>query len=81
MKTIYIVEQLFGRADWEQEWSDWYNGNLNVLLKRFDCFCNVVLGLDIVFQRFARVVQRNASDRKQEHKVLIDVAAREILED
>jgi hypothetical protein len=32
MKTIYIVEQLFGRADWEQEWSDWYNGNLNVLL-------------------------------------------------
>ena len=55
--------------------------NLNVLLKRFDCFCNVVLGLDIVFQRFARVVQRNASDRKQEHKVLIDVTAREILED
>ena len=32
MKTIYIVEQLFGRADWETEWSDWYNGNLNVLL-------------------------------------------------
>ena len=32
MKTIYIVEQLFGRADWEQEWSAWYNGNLNVLL-------------------------------------------------
>ena len=32
MKTIYIVEQLFGRADWEQEWSDWYNGNLDVLL-------------------------------------------------
>lgn len=32
MKTIYIVEQHFGRADWEQEWSDWYNGNLDVLL-------------------------------------------------
>jgi hypothetical protein len=30
--TIYMVEQLFARADWEQEWSDWYNGNLNVLL-------------------------------------------------
>ncbi len=33
MKTIYIVEQLFGRADWEQEWSDWYNTNLDVLLR------------------------------------------------
>ena len=32
MKTIYILEQHFGRADWEQEWSDWYNGNLDVLL-------------------------------------------------
>ena len=32
MKTIYIVEQLFARADWETEWSDWYNGNLSVLL-------------------------------------------------
>lgn len=30
--TIYMVEQWFARADWEQEWSDWYNGNLNVLL-------------------------------------------------
>lgn len=30
--TIYMVEQLFGRADWEAEWSEWYNGNLNVLL-------------------------------------------------
>jgi hypothetical protein len=27
-----MVEQLFARADWEQEWSDWYNGNLSVLL-------------------------------------------------
>ena len=32
MLTIYMVEQLFARADWEQEWSDWYNSNLNVLL-------------------------------------------------
>lgn len=32
MTTIYMVEQLFARADWEQAWSDWYNGNLNVLL-------------------------------------------------
>lgn len=30
--TIYMVEQLFARADWEQEWSDWYNENLKVLL-------------------------------------------------
>jgi hypothetical protein len=30
--TIYMVEQMFARADWEQEWSDWYNGNLSVLL-------------------------------------------------
>lgn len=29
---IYMVEQHFARADWEQEWSDWYNSNLNVLL-------------------------------------------------
>ncbi|MBM3341541.1 MAG: hypothetical protein FJY56_05445 [Betaproteobacteria bacterium] len=29
---IYMVEQHFARADWEQEWSDWYNGNLNLLL-------------------------------------------------
>jgi hypothetical protein len=30
--TIYMVEQLFARADWEQEWNDWYSGNLSVLL-------------------------------------------------
>jgi hypothetical protein len=29
---IYMVEQLFAHADWEQEWSDWYNDNLSVLL-------------------------------------------------
>ncbi len=27
-----MVEQLFARADWETEWSDWYNENLKVLL-------------------------------------------------
>jgi hypothetical protein len=30
--TIYMVEQLFARADWEAEWSAWYNENLKVLL-------------------------------------------------
>jgi len=27
-----MVEQLFARADWEAEWSAWYNENLKVLL-------------------------------------------------
>lgn len=27
-----MVEQLFARADWEDEWSAWYNENLKVLL-------------------------------------------------
>lgn len=30
--TIYMVEQLFARTDWEAEWSEWYNENLKVLL-------------------------------------------------
>jgi hypothetical protein len=30
--TIYMVEQLFARTDWEAEWSAWYNENLKVLL-------------------------------------------------
>ena len=30
--TIYMVEHLFSRPDWEKEWNAWYEGNLKVLL-------------------------------------------------
>ena len=30
--TIYMVEHLFSRPDWEAEWSAWYEGNLKVIL-------------------------------------------------
>jgi len=30
--TIYMVEHLFARPDWEAEWNAWYEGNLKVLL-------------------------------------------------
>ena len=30
--TIYMVEHLFSRPDWEAEWNAWYEGNLKVLL-------------------------------------------------
>jgi hypothetical protein len=30
--TIYMVEHLFSRPDWEAEWNAWYEGNLKVLM-------------------------------------------------
>jgi len=30
--TIYMVEHLFSRPDWEAEWNAWYEKNLKVLL-------------------------------------------------
>ena len=30
--TIYMVEHLFSRPDWEAEWNAWYKDNLKVLL-------------------------------------------------
>jgi hypothetical protein len=30
--TIYMVEHLFARPDWEAEWNAWYENNLKVLL-------------------------------------------------
>ena len=30
--TIYMVEHLFSRPDWEAQWNAWYEGNLKVLL-------------------------------------------------
>jgi hypothetical protein len=30
--TIYMVEHLFSRPEWETEWNAWYEGNLKVLL-------------------------------------------------
>jgi hypothetical protein len=30
--TIYMVEHLFARPEWEVEWNAWYEGNLKVLL-------------------------------------------------
>ncbi len=30
--TIYMVEHLFSRPEWEAEWNAWYEGNLKVLL-------------------------------------------------
>ena len=30
--TIYMVEHLFARPEWEAEWNAWYEGNLKVLL-------------------------------------------------
>lgn len=30
--AIYMVQHSFARPDWEQEWNDWYAGNLKVLL-------------------------------------------------
>lgn len=30
--TIYMVEHLFSRPDWEAEWNAWYENNLKVLL-------------------------------------------------
>ena len=30
--TIYMVEHLFSRPEWEAEWNAWYEGNLKVIL-------------------------------------------------
>lgn len=30
--TIYVVQHVFARPDWEAEWNAWYAGNLKVLL-------------------------------------------------
>jgi hypothetical protein len=30
--TIYMVEHLFSRPEWEAEWNAWYEGNLKVLM-------------------------------------------------
>lgn len=30
--TIYVVQHAFSRPEWEQEWNEWYSGNLRILL-------------------------------------------------
>ena len=30
--SIYMVQQVFARPDWEEEWNAWYAGNLKVLM-------------------------------------------------
>jgi hypothetical protein len=31
--TIYMVQHVFSRPDWEEEWNAWYGANLEVLLR------------------------------------------------